>query len=141
MVDDLTVGVIVNVYPIGLGALLARQAGDILLDERTDNVLVKRADEVERVAAGIGCKLLGHLQSAVIVELLDHLGGKGLTAPVVATKGQAQRVAECSLGNEIPVLEHHVELTYQVVELLLVLADVGEHQVVELEQGLQILDG
>ena len=140
MVDDLTLRVVVVIDPVGLDTLLGRQARNVLLDERTDGSLVKRADEVEGVVGGIGRAFLENLHHAVIVKLLETLGGNGLAAPAVATQGYAQRVTEGGLGEKIPVLErclHHVD---KGVIALLILANIGKSQIDELEHGLQILD-
>ena len=141
MVDDLTLGTVVNVDPVAHLTLLAGQAGDVLLDEGTDNSLVEVADEVEGVVGSVGGALLGDLEHAVIVHFLQILNMEGLAAPVVVADGRLYRVVEHGLGQQTLVLEQVLELAHRLVVTLLILTDVGKLEVSELEQGLQVLDG
>ena len=87
VVDGLAHGVGVNILPVRELTLLAGQRSDVLLDERTDDSLVKRTNEEEGVVGSVGGALLDDLQLAVIVHLLQVLYMEGLAAPVVVTQG------------------------------------------------------
>ena len=83
MVDGLALGMSVGVHPVAHLTLLAGQRSDVLLNERTDNGLVKVTHEEEGVIGSVGSALLGNLQHAVIVHALQILYVEGLVAPAV----------------------------------------------------------
>ena len=121
-----------------LNLLLYGQRGHILLEHVAQLGLVVVANHGELIGGGIGGALLGNLQDAVVVDLLQVAQLHGHVALVVLVEGDGDRVAECSVGREGLVLELQLVVVHQVVERLLVFVDVGEVEIHQLEHGLHV---
>ena len=101
--------------------------------------LVVVADDAELIGAGVGCALLGNLQDAVVVNLLQVAQLHGHLALVVLIERHGDRVAECCVGREGLVLQLQLIVVHQVVKRLLVFGNVGEVEINQLEHGLHVL--
>ena len=130
-----------HILVVRLLALVARQRGDVLLDERLDGSHVEAAHKVEGEVGCIGRALLGNGQCAVVAYVLEILDIERLLAPAVVAHGVAHAVGKHALGTQALVFECVLDEAHGGVILLLVLLDVGEVQVVELEHRLQVLLG
>ena len=119
--------------------LLRGQRGDVLLDERTEGGLVEVTHEVEHELAGIAETLLGYLKDAVLVDTLQRLDSKRSETALVVINGDSHRVAESGLRREVAVLQHHLNLSHDALIGFLVFLHVGEVQVNELHQRLDVL--
>ena len=122
-----------------LGGSLSGQGGYVLLYEGAHGLLVELTHDDEGELRGVLEAVLVDLEDAVVADVLEVLDVEVGEARVVAVEGVGERVAEDAVGGEVLVLEGHLQLSHEVLVLLLVLVDGGEVEVHHLEHGLEVL--
>ena len=125
----------------GLQSLLAcrGQRGDVLADELLELLLIVVAHEGEGEVGGIAVELLPDLEHAVVADGLDHLGCRHAVDGVVAVDGAHHGVLKHGLVVLAYVLQLRGNEVDDVGHCLLVLLHVGEVEVDELHEGLEVL--
>ena len=141
---------LVGYKALGEGAhLLARQVGlafggqrgDVLLDELLQGSLVVVAHEGEGEVGGIAVEDAGHLQHAVVTDSVEGFWCRGAEERVVLVDDAIHGVLEDGIVVVADVAQNHFQGVDERVHCFLVLCQVGETDVGELHQRLQVLGG
>ena len=139
VISDLTLSECHNILEVFSLLLSSRQRSDILLDEWTKRLLVEVTNEDKGELAGVLETILGNLQDAVVVDILQILYLNISEAGIMRIDCIRQRIREDALWIQVLILQSHLQRSQQVLELLLVLVDCREVEILHLHHGLDVL--